>query len=133
MKNALFILLFSVLACSPVYKTDYEFIPPLDQMGKICANQCIQTKNMCMQNCSLQEQNCEMRADLEAELEYNRYLREREAEGKPVNRSINSFKSTSSCNISKCENNCTESHNLCYTNCGGKVIPHTRCTAFCEE
>jgi hypothetical protein len=78
----------------------------------------------------LQEQNDR----LQAKIEYDDYVRDRTAQGKEIKRSPSYFRNYSSniCYTNDCSAQCDLSFNMCYENCGGKVIPQTLCVANCN-
>jgi hypothetical protein len=127
----LLILMVSLLsACGPIYQTTYTYSPPSSQTGKMCVNQCLQTKNNCQQMCQLQDQNCRMQARQDAFYRYQQYRDEQTSRGEKNDRSIDSFDdSYSRCNHS-CH--CVSDFNICYENCGGVVQKNKVCTAFCN-
>ena len=117
-----------VTACSPIYSTTYELIPPNDQMGKMCMMQCEQLKATCEQTnivCSTAQMSCESTARLEKERCY-------------ANAGDN-FAAQKNCdwNARKCnvcsKQDCDSNYRTCFATCGGKVIPHTECTAYCDQ
>ncbi len=117
-------------ACSPIYKTEYSYEPPHNPVGKMCTAQCIQAKNSCQQMCESKTENCKLRAHQDALAQFEMYKQEQKRTGKEVSRSVDSFDNSYSCS-SDC--GCEETHNACYTNCGGKVIEQQVCVAFCNK
>lgn len=122
--------IFTVLlsACGPVYKTDYQYIPPRGQMGQMCIAQCMQTQAMCSQMCELKNQNCRIQARQDAILEYEIYNRnDAQRFGQ---RTLNSFDRSWMCNQT-CD--CETSYRACYASCGGQVLANTVCVANCDK
>jgi hypothetical protein len=126
------ILTIMLSACGPVYETTYEIIPPQSQHGAMCANNCLMSQTNCRNQCQRHDETCRRMAELEADNEYLHYLTLRQAQGLPVKRSRRDFYSYSSCGDYGCNESCANDYRICHTNCGGKIIPHTRCTAFCK-
>jgi hypothetical protein len=126
--------LFSVIAfmlmapaCTPVYESDYEIIPPRSHQGRMCANQCFMHKNQCQSNCSTQYSNCQMMSTVSNQLSYIAAL----------NASKNSkttpyYHSSNSCSTTACDNRCQADYHICHKNCGGQVIEHRVCTRYCN-
>lgn len=140
---ALLCLLASCGPPQPQYRTDYELIAPSSSTGKMCANNCLLAQTNCRQSCQLQEQSCRQIEQLQQEnnylqerREYDEYVQSRTREGKRIKRSPPSrhggFSSFSQCDTLQCEAQCDQSFNICYGNCGGKVIPHTICVENCN-
>lgn len=131
LKKFVWILLLAmvVTGCGPVYRTSYSYVPPPGMNGRMCIMQCIQAKNMCDQMCEMKHENCKSRRMNEARYYYDDYKQQRLAQGKSVDRSLNSF------NYSSCNQNChcVENYNDCYSLCGGQVLVHRQCTAFCKQ
>jgi len=127
----LFCFLFLLGACSPVYTTDYRFTTPPTEKGKICANNCLDKMNACTATCKQQESECRHIESLRSENAYLRYVNERRDNGKEVERSQRSFENYRSCS-NDCEKSCAYTHRICHVNCGGDVVEHRYCSAFCE-
>lgn len=129
-KCLLLILLVTLLTgCGPIYRTSYSYAPPTNQNGQMCTMQCLQTKNMCEQMCDMRQDNCDMRARDDARYRYRDYERRRREDRQPVDRSMDSFYYPS-CN-KDCR--CVENYNDCFTLCGGRVLVHKTCQAFCNQ
>ena len=124
-----FVFLFS--GCGPIYKTEYSYVPPRSDMGKMCISQCVQSKGMCEQMCQMRNETCRMRAHREARRQFEVYERKTRARGEPVQRDVNDFDdSYFRCN-QECD--CASSFNSCYSACGGQVLERQVCTAFCNQ
>lgn len=123
------LLIFS--ACSPVYKTDYRFLTPETDQGKVCANTCLDKLTICRSSCYTKNLECKRIKDLEAENEYLKYINRRQRDKKPIEKDIKDFKNYGSCNTS-CNAQCDSTHRICHSNCGGDIVEHTYCTAFCD-
>lgn len=119
---------FLLNACGPIYHTEYTYVPPTKGMGKMCAAQCVQAKNVCEQSCALNNQTCTLRAHQDALAQFQIYKQEQLRKGKKIKRSVTSFENTSNCSKS-C--GCEDMYNTCYTTCGGQVIAKQVCVAFC--
>jgi hypothetical protein len=125
---ACFTLLYG---CGPVYETSYSFKAPKDSNGAMCVMQCSNTKQLCRRLCSTDDQNCKEMAHEQARFEYEAYLSKQRISGLPINRDLNSFYDPLQCSRSQCH--CEEDYRACYSMCGGKVITHKKCVAFCGE
>jgi hypothetical protein len=127
------VILFFITACGPVYQTDYQIVPPQDNMGRMCANNCLLSMQNCQQTCRIEESHCTERARLMERNEYLEYVTVQTASGKPVKRNAPTARRYYDCSQDACYGSCTNSYHICHTNCGGQIVPHTYCTAFCEQ
>lgn len=127
----LFIIL-TISACSPVYKKHYSFSTPPTEIGKMCANGCLDKKATCVSNCKVEQENCRRLEYLRAENRYLEYVTEQKKAKKPIEKTPNSFRMFSTCGITSCKTECNENHRICYSTCGGKVKEKTYCTKFCD-
>lgn len=129
----LFSLALSLLltGCGPVYQTTYSYEKPASQRARTCiASNCERNKMLCQSNCAKNNNECEWRATEEAKTEYREYVRQQRYNNLPIKKSINDFKDDWDCNNS-C--NCQSVYRQCYSTCGGTVIAHTQCVAFCNQ
>jgi hypothetical protein len=124
--------LLSLTGCGPVYKTTYSYIPPKRAAGKVCVNQCQQNQLMCERLCQSERNACMQRARHDARPAYRRYVRERRHARLPVYKTIDNFVNPLACqSATRC--NCDEPYHSCYQACGGEVIAHRVCVAFCDK
>ena len=125
------VVVFSCLAsCAPVYQTTYQYVPPHSSRGVACINRCLQHKSSCNSRCSRQKLACHADADYAAKPAFKDYIKQQRKNKLPINKDISDFANYSSCD-SDCA--CSNDYRQCYTNCGGHVIPHTQCVAFCKK
>ena len=133
MKRIVFLSLFLLLSCGPVYRTEYTIVPPQTEQGRMCANNCLMSQQNCRQSCQLQAQNCQHMDQLQSQNDYLMYLNERQRQGKPIKRDPYSFGGGSSCYAdTMCEERCAADYRICHVNCGGQAIPQTMCVAGCR-
>lgn len=82
-------ILLCACASDPVYKTNYDYIPPGTQSGRQCLTGCSTQKQSCSTDCSVAYQACQVDAEAKArsnlphlqrqyEIELSVYLRERD-------------------------------------------------------
>lgn len=116
--------------CGPIYQTTYTYKTPKSYRGRMCVNRCLRTKNRCYTMASLTDQNCRLIADNAARPAYRQYIREQKRQGFPIWKKISDFADYSNCHQTQY---CNSSYKQCFTNCGGQIIPHTVCTAFCKN
>lgn len=128
----LLVAVFSLLltSCGPIYSTTYTYVPPKTKHGQRCANRCLEQKSTCTTNCNMVHQACRMEADAVAQPAYQDYLRAQRKAGQAPVRRLSDFADYGNCG-GDC--GCGDTYNQCFTNCGGKIIPHTVCTAFCDK
>ncbi len=124
-------IVLTTAACKPLYKTEYRFEAPPTSEGRVCANNCLNKLDTCAANCRSQEAECRRIKSLEAENDYLYYVNEQLHQGLPVEKEKRDFEHYGDCSTN-CEDQCSFSHRLCHTNCGGQVIEHVYCWAFCD-
>lgn len=122
--------MFCLSACGPVYKTDYQYVPPKSNNGKLCAVQCTESKAYCKQACNARKSQCLSLARREAMHQYRLYKDQQLEYGKPVKKSPSDFEYSSQCEQS-C--GCNDMFNLCYQTCGGVIKENKVCVAFCDK
>lgn len=145
LKSLLSLALLALLAScgppQPYYQTDFQFIPPTTEAGRMCVNQCIMGQQQCQQTCNLQQQSCrqtnliaEQNAAMHADYAYENYVRDRKREGKLIKKDRSDFLNHygEDCSTDMCESSCAGNFQLCYSNCGGQVIPRTVCVSNCH-
>lgn len=123
-------LIITLIGCGPVYKREYTFVAPKSNISKMCIAQCVQGKNVCEQSCNANVDNCRARAHQDAIYQYEAYKHERHRKGKSVDKSISDFDTGNTCTAS-C--NCEPTYRACYSACGGQVLQHDVCVAFCNK
>ena len=130
---ALATVLVTLQACGPQYRTDTTYVAPKSQQGRMCANNCVLSKQQCQQACNQQSSQCDTVARLEAQNDYLAYVNDRQRLGKEVKRSQSSFYRHNRCpQVAYCYTQCEDNHHLCHNNCGGQVLQETYCVANCE-
>lgn len=118
--------------CGPIYTTRYTYEAPRGNNAHMCLMQCNQVRSMCQQMCSMKSSNCKAQAQQLAQQSYEQYATQRQLEHKKVKKTVNDFYDPFSCgNTDNCH--CTENYNGCFSACGGQVIAHRVCTAFCNK
>lgn len=60
-----FVLLMGLSGCS-AYTTEYQFVPPVDPVGKSCVASCQQTGRQCRTLCTPENPACDCEADFRA-------------------------------------------------------------------
>jgi uncharacterized protein YceK len=126
----LFLIMLFLSGCGPIYQTTYSYQPPKSQMGIMCVSQCVQTKAMCQQLCQIQDQNCRNQEHQYAFYRYEAYRDKQTAQDKKIDKTVDDFDQ----GFLQCKTmcHCEVDFNLCYQNCGGVVLQHQVCTAFCD-
>lgn len=133
MKNwFILIAIFIMPACAPIYDISYEVVPPHSYEGRLCASNCILAKQNCNHSCAAELSSCNTIKQLEAQNQYLEYINECKLNRQPVVKSRSSFSGTRYCSSSNCEARCLDNFYLCHKNCGGQVLEHKVCIAFCK-
>ena len=129
----------ALAACQPVIRTSYGFEPPADAKTRACVDQCLKTNTRCWRSCDLSTPNCG-----DPTLYPGGTLSGQEAPG-PVPAYKTPFTrfggpDTDCADLEPviqsgrlCKDACDGQYRQCYARCGGTVIPHPVCAAFCEE
>lgn len=133
MKNFKLLILFAfITGCGPITDTSYEIVQPKGKNAQMCADNCLLSKTNCQQTCEMKDMSCKAQEDRKAREDYMDYVTVRQNQQLAVVRTESSFRRNYNCGTRVCMNDCMEDHHACHINCGGKVIPHTYCTAFCN-
>jgi predicted small lipoprotein YifL len=119
-------------ACGPMYQTDYQVVPPQTETGRMCANNCLLSKSNCRNNCRMQSMQCQEIERLRARSDYYSYLDNQRRSGRPAQKTEGDFYRSYACDEGSCAEQCEGDYRICHVNCGGQMIPHTYCTAFCD-
>ncbi len=122
--------MITLAGCGPVYNTSYTYKSPRAWRGRMCVNTCLQQRNTCSLQCKEMNSQCRETAIIAARPAYKAYLRHQRHHHKTAWKSVNDFADFSQCN-NVC--NCAPNYNQCFENCGGRIIAHTRCVAFCKK
>lgn len=120
----------SLTACGPIYNVSYQYKPPHRNKARRCIVACQRNKLMCQRNASQQYDRCEDRALRSAQASYHAYRVNQRRSHQPVKRNLDDFKYDWGCSSG---NNCDADYRQCYVTCGGTVITHRTCVAFCDK
>lgn len=110
------LLLISLSACGPLYKTEYLLEPPATQQGKMCTMQCEQNRTACKNDVKLAQKDCEHHNEI-ASIKLENCIKDGE---------MSCYDSRKSCPPPSFER-CNKEHRYCYQACGGKVFPQLTC------
>jgi hypothetical protein len=131
---ALVLALLGLAACEKIVHTDYELAPPPTASGRACVSKCEAPKEACLSQCASKKNRCDAMAKLDASSDYDSYATQKLLNNRTPTQTEGEFYRLYDypCNSDSCEAACTKSFNSCYGSCGGKVTPHSYCTAFCN-
>ena len=125
----LVIVSFLMISCNPVYKTFYDYQPPMGTEARYCLNVCDSSRQHCASRCDDRQQNCETAANSSDNMEYLAcQMSGKEECYKPYN-----YGGHYHCKDENCKEECTQNYNQCYRNCGGIINAHTSCVANCDK
>ena len=128
------IVCVTVAACGPVYKTSYELTPPQTAEGRMCVTQCQQTKSACRNSGYDRYQRCKTEQRAYAERKFNEYRIQQLLLKQPIKKTQRSFYGGYSCSHEQSyKKDCEQDFVGCFSTCGGRVVPHTVCTANCDS
>jgi len=124
------LLAFALTGCGPVYETSYSYKPPKNWAGRKCTNRCLSRRSFCNMRCRRNYNICRSDALEDARPEFRAYVREQRHQRLPIVKSLSDFADFGTCQRG-C--GCTINYRQCYSNCGGQVITHRVCVAFCDK
>ena len=121
----------------PRYEVSHSYIPPATDMGRMCAAQCLTSKDQCLTtkqlSADLARERCENDERERARKEYASYAKSRKDKGKKVDRTEDSFYARYRCEKAGTTlSDCGENYHQCYTTCGGQVVAQSICVANCD-
>ncbi|WP_339862906.1 hypothetical protein [Paremcibacter congregatus] len=133
--------LLGLSACGgPRYQTVYDYTPPTDGQGRMCLNQCLDSKTYCErsgQQVQLEQKKvCLTEESARADAEFHHYMREMKQAGEKIEKDYYDFYRDYSCNRydgRRSDPSCEVNYRACYQNCGGEVRAQTFCVANCDE
>ena len=115
-------ILLLLTGCGTVYKTVYTYKQPKQHTGRQCIRQCLVNRTQCSNTCIRQYNRCKQQENtlrlLKSELRRHRHT-------------TPDLPDISNACTQQC--GCVQAYNTCYTSCGGTVIPHQKCIAFCHH
>lgn len=109
------LLIFTLAACGPIYTTEYEIIPPGNEFGAMCANNCLLLKANCENYCVDRENQTRIIKKLAKKDGKKEWFDEFNFDSGGAN---------------SCSRRCTVDYHTCHTNCGGSIITHTRTNSY---
>jgi len=127
----LFCLILTLASCSAKYEKYYEFDFSPNKDSKQCIAQCVKTKTRCTSLCTNNDVLCKKNSTLQAQLEYQSYVKEKTVEGGTINRDLDSYYAPLQCSKISCD--CEADYRACYQMCGGVVKVKQRCIANCPD
>jgi len=121
------ILVLALASCSPYYETRYNFIPPHNYNGQMCANECIYQVNQCEMYCNNNHNSCVTNMAMMDSV--RSIMRDRKKD--PY---YYEYDHSYRCDNAKrsCIDSCNANHRLCHTNCGGVVEQYSVCVYGCS-
>lgn len=127
----LFVVLIGLAGCGPMYETTYTYVAPSGAAGKRCVQQCTQSKQLCKRICHKDENACMIRAKKDARGQFRNYKERQQREGLPIEKNLNDFLDNDQCQRRDC--GCEGDYRACFQMCGGELVPHRKCVAFCDK
>jgi len=114
-----------VVACGPIYETNYRFTPPSDPLSRPCVTQCLADKSQCRNIAELKAENANLRCERDARDDYERCLGNAKGD-----------QGKSSCNRRSCSSPvetgfCEADYRTCFQSCGGVIDEERVCTFNC--
>ena len=138
-KHLLCLCLLMLSACgdaamSRAYR-ETTYTPPPTPGGRMCMDQCREARDYCRESCNLDYRACYNDVQAAAQVEYDKYTRQRFYDHQPVTMMPSDFEHPEACNSEKksCFADCTHPYNSCYRACGGTVTVTSSCQFLCFE
>lgn len=120
------LLLPLLVACGPIYRTDYSYIPPESASGRQCLNQCLGMQSMCRATAENRASQSNAACQQSALLKYTTCLATARSDQERGRCSSSSY-----CNESANYSRCDAEYRMCYQNCGGEVLSRQVCVMGC--
>lgn len=117
---------FSLIACGPVYRTTYDYIPPADTSGKQCLNQCLSIRELCRSSAENRASQERAACQQNATFAYVACMATAKTDSERSRCSAHS-----SCDRAADTSSCDHEYRLCYQNCGGTVTSRQVCVSGC--
>ena len=119
-------LALALAACGPVYRTNYNLLPPATASGQLCANNVKAMSDVCVANCQMMARSCRS-FSTGVSLNYGWSRHDGSFEGGPGREILDDR----DCSAVQCESNCLAAARTAHASCGGAVMQQTVCTANC--
>lgn len=118
------VMVLQLVGCGPIYDTRYTFTPPANETGRVCVNQCENSRFQCQQLIELYSRQCE---DM-GRREQQRCQWQLALQGKK--------EKWYDCPSPSCDSDtsrCDEQYRGCYQACGGRIDAQTVCVMNCQQ
>lgn len=130
------IVLVTLAACQtlfpPRYTTRYTITQtPQTAYGQACAAQCLAVKQQGEQFCMQSQQQCISSEQQRAAWEYQQDTHKRQSEGRMTQNPSYYDRSARCTSDTACTQSVQTNFQMCYTSCGGQMVPQTVCTENC--
>lgn len=114
-------------ACTSIYRTDYDFTPPADRIGRLCAAECDIGRRACRVDARDRAQTQLKQCQAQAQQNYQSCLA---ATSDPQQRRY--------CYLRECDahvdySSCDATYRSCFQGCGGEVIQLRKCLLNCRS
>jgi len=124
--SGLLALSLTLSGCGPIYSTQYRYTPPVDSNGRMCVNQCANSRDLCRQleesRASQEQAQCQQNASMRYALCLS---------SAKTDQARSQCNSSSYCSRSANTERCEESYRQCFQNCGGKIDSFQVCDFGC--
>lgn len=108
-------MIFVVVAACSTYR--YEYIAPASESGKMCAMQCLNTKNVCYSAMQAQMQNNVNYCQQQNHFNYQSCISRAHSQDEAKKCNPNGMYCSTNVNYYQCD----ETYRQCFTTCGGTV------------
>lgn len=128
-QTAIIIIIGSIVACGPVYRTETKIYNPTDDPGLNCANQCLYNRAQCQQNCRHHLNICRNNATLNSAVDIIGEIAQKRENG---SNKYHYYKNLCQEDFNQCSNECENIRLDCHVLCGGRVERQRICVSGCE-
>ncbi len=107
--------------------TKYIYSPPTSVDGRVCVDECIQSKMTCLKHCNRTDPQCIENAEDKAHADYDAYVGQQSQLNLPLTKTLQSFHHLEQCKSTGCA--CESDYQVCYQLCGTRTEAHNAIAA----
>jgi hypothetical protein len=117
-------------ACGPVYRTNYDLLPPASKEGQLCVNNVKLMSDTCVANCEQMSRSCRsFSSGIGVGYGYGSW----HGGNYEAVTGGSSILADRDCSTLQCTESCLASARTAHLSCGGTIRQQTVCTANCPK